>query len=75
VTKKEQRRFINELFAAVKDSLQSKLSKVPKNWDGHELREWIADAFDSEATLRDKQRMGSTARLRAYRNDVLTKGL
>jgi hypothetical protein len=66
----EKGEFINNLFASMLEAMQRAVPVMPENWDGHEIRRYIADQFDREAwTLHhhDYRR-----RLRAYRNDVQT---
>ena len=73
-SKKEQKRFIKNLCDSVKLDLISKLEggKVPENWDGIELREWIADSFRNEAYyFRDKR----NARYKNYVNDRIVNNL
>lgn len=57
----------NELTAKVRDG------RIPENWDGHELRELLADKFTAERSepLSNKR----SARYKAYRNAVLTNNL
>lgn len=63
----EKRKFVADLFRAVETSIQSNIDKMPDNWDGHELREYIADRFDAErSTLMQK----SGRRMSDYRNFI-----
>lgn len=47
----EQRRFIRDMTAAIQNECLNEISigRVPKNWDGHELRCWLADKFERSA--------------------------
>ena len=45
---REQRDFIVELCDGIKSIILQKLTRIPAEWDGHELRELIADTFDRE---------------------------
>lgn len=70
LTKQEKEKFIKNLIGHVQASLLKKIDKVPEEWDGLELRLWIADTFEWERTgsmVIDKRR------LKNYENEVLTK--
>lgn len=68
----EKRRFIRQLVKAVERTVIDALPRVPKEWDGHELREIIADAFDNQRTLR---RTDQRRRLSEYKNERLCRNL
>ena len=68
--KQEQRRFIRELIRNVRSDLLKQSVLIPADWDGHELRQWIADGFqEASYTLKENRR-----RMRAYRQTVLIMG-
>jgi len=68
MTKPEQRRFVRELVANVRADLVKNVKNVPDNWDGHELRQWIADRFqESSWMIKAPENRG---RYRAYKHDV-----
>jgi hypothetical protein len=70
MTKLEQRRFIRELIATVRADLLRQSVLIPDNWDGHELRQWIADRFQEASwTLRENR-----SRYREYRRVVAGMG-
>ena len=71
--KQDQKRFIAELSQTVLDDMYTTIDagKVPANWDGHELRQWLQDRFTA-ANFGDALR-GS--RRRAYKNTVLVNNL
>jgi len=69
VTKAEQRRFVRELVANVEEDLLRNVKNVPDNWDGHELRQWIADEFQKSSWMMKEKH--NRRRYRDYRNDVL----
>lgn len=48
MTKQEKRKFINNYLKEMKDSFINKLNVIPENWDGIELRHWIAKEFERE---------------------------
>jgi len=43
MTQQEKRRFINELMTTLKRDILAKVPDMPEQWDGHELRRYIAD--------------------------------
>jgi hypothetical protein len=56
MTRAEQKRFIRELIGSVQKTLLDNVSKVPAEWDGHEIRQWIADKFqESSYTLKQNK--------------------
>lgn len=63
--------FINTLISNVKRDIMSKVEDMPEEWDGHELRRYIADKFD-DANLWKRMSM---QRRRAYNNTVIVKNL
>lgn len=67
--------FIQNLTSSVAVELIKKVQdgRIPENWDGHELRELLADKFTAERSepLSNKR----SARYKAYRNAVLTNNL
>lgn len=74
----EKRRFVRELIANVQRDVLAKVPLMPEEWDGHELRRYIADKFDESAiTVGRSGTHGHDyrARTRAYRNEVLVRNL
>lgn len=67
--------FIQNLTSSIAVELIKKVQdgRIPENWDGHELRELLADKFTAERSepLSNKR----SARYKAYRNAVLTNNL
>jgi hypothetical protein len=41
--------FVRDLISSVRTDLLKKVSRTPEEWDGHELRQWIADSFREQA--------------------------
>lgn len=71
MTRPEQVQFIEELIDGIKDGLIKDLHRVPAEWDGHELRQWICDRVERGAnmgTLKGRRR-------HEYNNTVLTANL
>jgi len=70
MTKRDQRRFVRELVMNVRRDLLKQVALFPAEWDGHEIRQFIADTFQASSyTLKRMPR-----RLRDYRNAVLIMG-
>lgn len=46
----QQRQIVNDLIDSVKKSLLDKADRIPENWDGIELRQWVAETFWQERT-------------------------
>lgn len=69
MTKKDKRRFIRELIGSVKKTVLANVDKMPEEWDGIELREYVADKFT------ESKAAPSERRFRDYRNEVLVRNL
>jgi len=64
MTAEEKVEFITNLTASVRDALIRAVPHMPEEWDGHELRQYLADLFAREVykdTMRGR-------RLREYQN-------
>jgi hypothetical protein len=78
MTKAEKETFIRELIGNVQRDILAKVEAMPEEWDGHELRRFIADKFDESAmTVGRKGFYGKpyAKRTRDYRNEVLVRNL
>lgn len=64
-----QKRFVRELFASVQKDILDRVYDMPSDWDGIELRQYIADRFARETVKMEG------ARLRNYKNTVATTTL
>jgi len=75
VTKLEQMKFVQQLVGNVEQEIQELFLKgrIPAEWDGHELRELIAEKFAEcrSAIMREPR----SKRLKDYRNTVLVSNL
>jgi hypothetical protein len=68
MTDSDKRVFIHDLCENVKNSLLDSVDRMPEEWDGHELRQLIADRFALASwTLKEKN---NRRRYRAYKNTV-----
>ena len=66
LTKKEKKRFVTDLTNSIKKSVIQSIhsGRVPENWDGIELRKYLADLFEANSV----KIVGE--RLRQYKNDL-----
>jgi len=65
-------RLIETMCDNVKRVAMNRVQYMPDNWDGLELREYLAELFEQDTLLR--RRKGSDRkRWRDYRNDVVTR--
>ena len=69
--KAQQNQIASDLCDNLKKSILENLSKVPENWDGFELRQWVSDYFS--ANMNYKPITGK--RLKDYKNDCLINNL
>lgn len=72
MNKLEQKTFVLELGMSVIQEMMETIGKgkVPENWDGVELREWMAERFN-------QARLGGMSRGRKakYNNDIMVNNL
>lgn len=66
MTRKEKRQFITDLCRSIKKESLAKVPSMPENWDGLELRQYLADKFDDS---RMNHCIG-IQRLREYHNTM-----
>lgn len=67
MTAKEKRAFILNFCKQVGKKLANEVPRMPEHWNGHELREYVADEFDSERFMRNPyNRRRFTAEIRRY---------
>ena len=70
MTAAQKRRFIRELIGNVRDEIIAKTEKMPEEWNGIELRRFVADKFhDCVGCPMDKRR------LHDYNNEVIVRNL
>lgn len=67
MTKEEQKALLATFVDSVRDALLTRAERWPAEWDGHELRELCAEAFDHE---RSRLLRESRKRRRAFRNTI-----
>jgi hypothetical protein len=70
--KPDKKIFVYELIGSVVDDVMTAIDegKIPEEWDGHELRKFLADKFAGQVA----DAMKST-RLREYKNTVIVNNL
>ena len=75
--RREQEKFVKELTRSVlKDILALvRAGKIPREWDGHELRPLIAEHFGNAASMSAIFRKENKPRRKAYENACLVKNL
>jgi len=71
MTANEKKKLIRTLVASVKTDALAAVAKMPEDWDGIELREYLADKF-AECRFRGTMDKRRTKR---YRNEVLVRNL
>jgi hypothetical protein len=70
VNKADKEKFVRSLCDSVRDDVLERVSVMPEEWNGIELRAYLAEKFSSESRLIHTQ--GYRRRLRDYRNVVAT---
>lgn len=70
MTTPEKLEFVCSITESVKSQFADALRSgdVPEGWDGHEIRQWLADKFAHEVF----RQVMKGKRLREYRNAVAT---
>lgn len=69
MTKHEQTKLLETILDSMKASLLTRVEHFPENWDGIEIRQYVADKFRQEIAPMHLKR------LRRYKNDVMTRPL
>ncbi len=78
MTKREKCQFVRSLVDTIYTDIIEKIPQMPDEWDGIELRQYVADAFAEKAgamSFRRPIRPEMKRRLREYRNTVLVQNL
>lgn len=68
--KEDQKTLVEAILANLSNSLMEKLDNLPDNWDGFELRQWIADYYTTRFVM-----IMPRYKARGYRNDIRTRNL
>lgn len=64
MTRNEKQAFVLELMQGITRSVEGKLDAMPEEWNGIELRQYLADVMARNTYPMDR------ARARAYRNTI-----
>lgn len=70
--------FVHDLVDAIKRDVVDRADRMPDDWDGEELRRYVADRFEGETNIlaRGKVRQNKASRrLAAYHAAVILRGL
>jgi hypothetical protein len=73
MTKREKIKFVRDLMGSIQKLVISKVDAMPEEWDGHQLRQYIADKTAEQAQslyLRNDRKA-----LKSYKNEVLVRNL
>lgn len=67
----DQKRIVHELIISVEVGIQQAIDagSIPAEWDGHELRQLVAERFDRCTSKMDRKRKAE------YNNTVLVNNL
>jgi hypothetical protein len=71
MNKEEKIKFIEDVLNGTKKQLIERIDDIPEEWDGYELRRWIAETIDEQYNYMKM----SNKRARDYNNTRLTKNL
>lgn len=74
-TKAGKRQFIRDLCNAIRNEACAKARQMPKDWDGHELRVYLAEKFEDSARMSLVRAYPRSPLAKAYRNEMLTRNL
>lgn len=69
----ERRQFLRNFCDNMRDSAVMMAGKMPEEWDGHELRKYLADKFAWEVS--ERMRGGRSTRVKNYVNECITRNL
>jgi hypothetical protein len=71
----EKRKFIRSFVGSIQKEALSKVAAMPEDWDGIELRVYLADKFGWEAQGGAVKRLMTRRRREDYRNAVYNNNL
>jgi len=67
---KEKKKFVLDVFAIVKQDILNRIHLMPDNWDGFELRQYIADKMQKDIAYLKMDK----GRKRDYNNSIRVIG-
>lgn len=72
----EKRELVDAIFAQSHAAIVARLHRTPENWDGHELRVWIADDMESQvADMSIIRQQPAGRRAKDYLNALVMESL
>jgi hypothetical protein len=75
MNEEEKRIFVANLCDDIRNSILRRVERMPDEWDGIELRQFIADEFQAEATISRRNFKGNQRRLRLYHQAIYNNNL
>jgi hypothetical protein len=72
MTKTEQEQLIISLTQNLQSDLLKKVDKMPENWDGHEIRRFVLDYFQTNYVIGTAL---NGKRKREYNNTIIVENL
>ncbi len=73
--KADQKQFIKDVCEGLQQRLLEKLPKLPEEWNGIELRQFIIDSLEDGWGFNPYGKKAYKKQLKDYRNTVIVKGL
>lgn len=73
MNQQDKERFVRELVGNIQTDVLAKVSQMPEEWDGIEIRQYLADKFSESSLMMGRKDLYK--RLRSYRNEVLVRNL
>ena len=71
MTEEEKRSFVKALFQSAMDSVLEKVSKMPEEWDGVEIRQYCSDYVQEHFNWAKMSKKRKTD----YNNEVIVRDL
>lgn len=73
----KQRNLVDQLIFNIAGEVRGRIDMgdVPEDWDGHELRQWLANKFNDSARMSDCMRDKRSKRRRDFDNEVIVRNL
>lgn len=47
----EKKQFVKSILSSLQEAVTKKINDMPEEWDGHEIRKFIADYYDCHYTI------------------------
>jgi hypothetical protein len=75
MTEQEKKAFLCELTSNVLQEVLAKVPNMPAEWDGHELRAYLAEKFAISAMTVGSKRPEWRKRTKEFRNEMLVRNI